>query len=120
MEALKTLKVRVETLKSKEDEKKNENNANKANEPPAKMSKNSEENAKQKWKDSLVMFLHTLNLLIGMCENALSSTTKEQKPEMEKPDEETGKDEKPDEKPPVEAKIEDEKKSDEDETNDKS
>merc|ERR1719382_1124420 len=29
--------------------------------------------SKNKWKDMLLNFLHTLNLLIGMCENALNT-----------------------------------------------
>ena len=33
--------------------------------------------SKNKWKDTLLNFLHTLNLLIGMCENALDTKEEE-------------------------------------------
>jgi len=98
MEALKTLKARVESLKLKEEEKSvektvgnssAESGATKNSPPPTKVSKPNDESAfKNKWKDSLIMFLHTLNLLIGMCENALN--TKEET----KTEESDGKDEK--------------------------
>jgi len=91
MEALKTLKTRVEIQQSKEtDEKSAENSSvsscdstsNPDSQPPPKVAKTSNDqdsttsnvtSGKNKWKDMLLNFLHTLNLLIGMCENALNT-----------------------------------------------
>ena len=64
MEALKTLQKRVEILKPKED-------SEESGSSESKTEQKSEECSKNKWKDALVNFSHTLNLLIGMCENAL-------------------------------------------------
>merc|ERR1712029_816473 len=59
------------------------------NTPPVKvpaMTKKQTED-KTKWKESLVMFLNTLNLLIGMCESSLSlPTTKDDKNDDENND----------------------------------
>ena len=104
MEALKTLKSRVsvllETVKPKEEDeakksvgdetdqescsRKRRSSEEASNTPPVKvpaMTKKQTED-KSKWKESLGMFLNTLNLLIGMCESSLSlPTTKEPKPD---------------------------------------
>merc|ERR1712062_322308 len=109
MEALKTLKSRISVLletaqPSKEDQedsktpddnetdgssRKRRCSEDPPNTPPVKvpaMTKKQTED-KTKWKESLVMFLNTLNLLIGMCESSLSlPTTKDDKNDDENND----------------------------------
>ena len=109
MEALKTLKSRISVLletaqpskEDQEDSKKPDDNETDAssrkrrcsedppNTPPVKvpaMTKKQTED-KTKWKESLVMFLNTLNLLIGMCESSLSlPTTKDKNDENDDDD----------------------------------
>ena len=41
--------------------------------------------SKNKWKDTLLNFLHTLNLLIGMCENALETVPDTKEEEIPQP-----------------------------------
>merc|ERR1712111_289703 len=64
------------------------------NTPPVKvpaMTKKQTED-KTKWKESLVMFLNTLNLLIGMCESSLSlPTTKDDKNDENNDDDDNNK-----------------------------
>merc|ERR1711971_1050107 len=90
MEALKTLKKRVELQQPKENDEKSEKSSSDSGAadqpPPNKVTKTSDQEnsssaaSKNKWKDTLLNFLHTLNLLIGMCENALETVpdTKEE------------------------------------------
>jgi len=109
MEALKTLKSRISVLletaqpskEDQEDSKKPDDNETDAssrkrrcsedppNTPPVKvpaMTKKQTED-QTKWKESLVMFLNTLNLLIGMCESSLSlPTTKDKNDENDDDD----------------------------------
>ena len=122
MEALKTLKSRISVLletvqpKEEEDSKKPDDNDNEKsrkrrcsedapNTPPVKvpaMSKKQTED-KSKWKESLVMFLNTLNLLIGMCESSLSLPTTKDKAE-EKDDDKEEVSETPTQEPKEESK----------------
>ena len=122
MEALKTLKSRISVLletvqpKEEEDSKKPDDNENEKsrkrrcsedapNTPPVKvpaMSKKQTED-KSKWKESLVMFLNTLNLLIGMCESSLSLPTTKDKAE-EKDDDKEEVSETPTQEPKEESK----------------
>ena len=88
LEALKTLQKRVEILKPKEESEESTASSNSSSEAKdqaqqlPKLSKTSEEStssagsgAKNKWKDALIMFSHTINLLINMCENALNTSS---------------------------------------------
>merc|ERR1712008_521733 len=81
MEALKTLKKRVELQQPKENDEKLEYSPSDLDQQPSpKVAKTSPDQdtssstaSKNNWKDMLLNFLHTLNLLIGMCENALNT-----------------------------------------------
>jgi hypothetical protein len=80
MEALKILKNRVSSLLATvtdSTEEKDEKTDEKVGSNKASAAGNSK--SEDKLKESLVMFLHTLNLLIGMCENATGSTNSEEK-----------------------------------------
>ncbi len=119
LDALKTLKTRanstMETIKaieeadkSDDDEKQDED---KIEPPPAKKLKNREAEERSKLKDTVITFVHTLNLLINMCENALStSSTTDAKNEEDQENHDMSKeDEQPDAEMSSETKDNDDK-----------